>query len=55
MVEDLKKAVNGKLKIVVGGYAFAGDEENKIKQVGADYFAKSYEDILNIDSEEVAL
>ena len=55
MVEDLKKAVNGKLKIVVGGYAFAGDEENKIKQVGADYFAKSYEDILNIDNEEVAL
>ena len=55
MVEELKKAVGYVLKIVVGGYAFVGDEENKLKQVGADYYARTYEDILNIGKEGVSL
>lgn len=55
MVEELKKAVGYDLKIVVGGYAFVGDEENKLKQVGADYYARTYEDILNIGKEGVSL
>lgn len=55
MVEELKKAVSYNLKIVVGGYAFVGDEENKLKQVGADFYARTYEDILNIGKEGVSL
>lgn len=55
MVEELKQAVDYKLKIVVGGYAFINDQENKLKQVGADFYAKTYEDILNLGKDGVTL
>ncbi|MFA5341772.1 MAG: cobalamin-dependent protein [Clostridia bacterium] len=55
MVEELKNAVGYNLKIVVGGYAFVGDEENKLKQVGADVYARSYEDIINLGKEGSSL
>ncbi len=55
MVEELKNAVDYNLKIVVGGYAFVGDEENKLKQVGADVYARSYEDIINLGKEGSSL
>ena len=51
MIEELKKAVDYDLKIVVGGYAFIGDEQAKTRQVGADFYARTYEDILNIGKE----
>ncbi len=47
MIDELKKALGYPLKIVVGGYAFHDDAE-KYKLVGADYYARSYEDILRI-------
>lgn len=46
MVDQLKEAVDYPVKIVVGGYAFTNDTENKIKTVGADVHAGSFEDIL---------
>jgi len=49
MIEEIKKAVTQPLKIVVGGYAFH-DDDSKYKVVGADYYAKTYEDILRISS-----
>jgi len=51
MIEELKKAVDYDLKIVVGGYAFIGDEQAKTRQVGADFYARTYEDILNLGKE----
>ena len=53
MVEELKKAVNYPLKIVVGGHAFREDETNKLGAVGADYCANSYEDIVALEKYEV--
>ena len=52
MIEELKKALDYPLKIVVGGYAFQEDIE-KFKLVNADYFACTYEDILIIAKGEV--
>ena len=52
MIEELTKVLNQPLKIVVGGYAFH-DDDQKYKVVGADYYAKTFEDILNIAKEEV--
>lgn len=46
MIEELKQSLDYPLNIVVGGYAFHDDEVNKLKAVGADYYAKTYEDIL---------
>lgn len=46
MVEQLRTAVNNQVKIVVGGYAFAHDTENKLQTVGADIHAGSFSDIL---------
>ncbi len=51
MIEELKKALSYPVKIVVGGYAFHDDQE-KYKLIGADYFAKSYEDILQLAESE---
>ena len=48
MIEELKQSLDYPLKIVVGGYAFHDDEANKLKAVGADYYAKTYEDILSL-------
>lgn len=53
MIEEIKKALDYPLKIVVGGYAFHDDEANKVKTVGADYYARTYEDILNLGYSEV--
>lgn len=52
MIEELKKALDYPLKIVVGGYAFHENPE-KYKLIGADYYAVSYEDILNLAKGEV--
>jgi methanogenic corrinoid protein MtbC1 len=53
MIEELKKALDYPLKIVVGGYAFH-DASEKYKLIGADYFANSYEDILKLAEGEVS-
>lgn len=53
MIEEIKKALDYPLKIVVGGYAFHDDEINKLKTVGADYYARTYEDILKLGNSEV--
>lgn len=55
MIEEIKKALDYPLKIVVGGYAFHDDEANKVKTVGADYYARTYEDILKLGQSEVLL
>lgn len=52
MIEELKRAVSQPIRIVVGGYAFREDDQ-KYKMVGADYYAKTYEDILKIAEGEV--
>jgi methanogenic corrinoid protein MtbC1 len=52
MIEEMKKAVGYPLKIVVGGYAFRDDSE-KYKSIGADYYARTYEDIRRISEGEV--
>jgi len=54
LIEEIKKAVKQPLKIVVGGYAFH-DDDNKYKMVGADFYAKTYEDIIHLSDREVAL
>jgi|GEM_PF-123025 len=54
MIEDLKKIIEYPLKIVVGGNAFH-DDLTKFKKVGADYYAISYQDIVNIVSSEVTI
>ncbi len=53
MVEEIKNAVDYPLKIVVGGYAFHKDKDNKLKTVGADFYAGSYEDILKLSDNGV--
>ncbi len=55
MIEELKQAIKHPLKIVVGGNAFHGDNSEKFKAVGADYYARTYEDILKIANGEVEL
>jgi methanogenic corrinoid protein MtbC1 len=55
MIEEIKKALDYPLKIVVGGYAFHDDEANKVKTVGADCYARTYEDILNLGNGEVGV
>ncbi|MDF2908540.1 MAG: cobalamin B12-binding domain protein [Herbinix sp.] len=52
MIEELKKALDYPLKIVVGGYAFH-DDASKYKLIGADYYAGSYEEILQLAKGEV--
>lgn len=44
MIEELKAVVGNQLKVVVGGHAFAEAPE-KYKLVGADSYARSFEDI----------
>ena len=48
MVDELKTAADPSMKIVVGGYAFHEDRENKLKTVGADFFVQSIDDILTL-------
>lgn len=55
MIEEIKKIANYPFKIVVGGYAFHYDANNKSKAVGADYYAKTYEDILNLTNYGVSV
>ncbi|HKL80022.1 MAG TPA: cobalamin B12-binding domain-containing protein [Mobilitalea sp.] len=55
MIEELKKLTNHPYKVVVGGYAFSDDIENKTKAVGADYYANTYEDILHLTDSEVKM
>jgi methanogenic corrinoid protein MtbC1 len=54
VIKEIKEVVGYPIKIVVGGNAFNNDTE-KYKIVGADYYAKTYEDIKNIAGDEVAL
>jgi len=53
MIEELRSSVDYPLRIVVGGYAFHDDEENKLRTVGADIFANSFDDILKLSGNEV--
>ena len=50
MIDDLRKIVTYPVKIVVGGYAFHEDCE-KYKVVGADCYARSFDDIKRIVTE----
>lgn len=47
IVEDIRNTVTYPLKILVGGHAF-NDDETKYKEFGADFFARTFEDILKI-------
>lgn len=51
-VEKIKEESNFKGKILVGGYAFKNNKE-AVKNVGADKFIDSFEDIKNLSGEEV--
>lgn len=55
MIEEIKQVSKQPLKIVVGGSAFQEDEVNKIKAVGADYYVRTYEDIIKLADSEVVL
>lgn len=48
MIAELKSRSNHPFQIVVGGYAFHDDTENKVAAVGADYYAVTFEDILHL-------
>lgn len=48
MIEEIRKRTDLSFKVVVGGYAFHDDVSNKVKQVGADYYAVTFEDILHL-------
>jgi methanogenic corrinoid protein MtbC1 len=52
MIEELRIIMKHPCKIVVGGYAFQ-DQEDKYKVVGADYYAVSFEDIMDLPDREV--
>jgi len=55
MIDEIKKTVSKSIKIVVGGHAFYYDEANKLKMVGADCYANTYDDILKIAEDGVIL
>ncbi|MBH1940774.1 cobalamin B12-binding domain-containing protein [Mobilitalea sibirica] len=55
MIDEIKKVVNYPLKIMVGGYAFHDDEISKLKTVGADYYAKTFTEILKLTEDEVSI
>lgn len=50
MIGEIKLAINNPVTIVVGGNAFSADTD-KYKLVGADCYARSFEDIKKIVSE----
>ncbi len=52
IIEDLRKKINKKTKIVVGGYAFTRDSKN-ISIVGADYYTDTFEDIKIVAEKEM--
>jgi len=47
IIAELKNAAFHPIKVVVGGHAFA-DDPHKAEQVGADFYARSFEDIKDI-------
>lgn len=53
MIKEIKKAIGYPLRIVVGGHAFKDDEVNKMKSVGADIYANTFEDIIKLAECEV--
>lgn len=53
MIEEIKQAAENQVKFVVGGYAFHDDRENKVRTVGADFYAESFNDIANLTECEV--
>ncbi|MBN2853448.1 MAG: cobalamin B12-binding domain-containing protein [Clostridia bacterium] len=55
MIEEIKSTADYPVKIVVGGYAFHDDTENKLKTVGADYYSRSFKDIEALSNNEVTL
>ncbi len=55
IIETIKQTYPHPVKIVVGGYAFQDDEMNKQNAVGADYYAKTFEDLINFSVREVTL
>ena len=55
MIRELKEAVTYPLKIVVGGHAFQTDVEAKVAAVGADYYARTFADIVKLTDREVTL
>ena len=55
MIQEIKQTTNYSMKIIVGGHAFQEAPENKVKAVGADFYVKSYEDILKLNDNEVTL
>lgn len=52
MISELKQILTLSTKIVVGGHAFQ-DDENKYRIIGADYYVKSFDDILTFARNEV--
>ena len=53
IIDDIRKKTKNEVKIIVGGYAFSENLE-KVKMVGADYYAQTFDDIKSI-SEEVKI
>jgi methanogenic corrinoid protein MtbC1 len=52
IIEDLRKKIDKKTNIVVGGYAFSRDSKN-ISIVGADYYTDTFEDIKIVAEKEM--
>ncbi len=55
MIEQIRKTLPYRLTIVVGGYAFHNDTASKLDAVEADYYTSTYEEILNLNVNEVTL
>jgi methanogenic corrinoid protein MtbC1 len=52
MISEIKQITTLSAKIVVGGYAFH-DDDSKYKLIGADYYAKTYDDIIRLTEKGV--
>lgn len=52
IIENLRKKLNKKTKIAVGGYAFSRDSKNT-SIVGADYYIDTFEDIKEVAEKEM--
>lgn len=55
MIDEIKQVLDYPLKVIVGGHAFREEEKINFHMVGADYYAKNFDDILAFAKGEVGV